>query len=87
MAASRLISTLKNGALSANAKVLTDPKSSEFEKSMERWTDLDKQMPYAIVMPATEDDIVKSVSLNLNHVSVRDTCGGRADNAIVYSSR
>ena len=65
MTVSDLISALQAGALSNDAKVLTNSTTAEFQELMKRWTDVDKQTPFAIVMPATEEDIVKSVSLNL----------------------
>ena len=49
--------------LSDAAKVLTDPSDTEFQELLARWTDIDKKVPFAIVMPASEDDIVKTVSV------------------------
>ena len=51
--------------VSANAKVLSDASAEEFKTSLEHWTDLGHKTPGAIVFPATEEDIVKIVSLRL----------------------
>jgi hypothetical protein len=61
MAVSDLLSTL-HGELSANAKVLVDPTNDEFKVALQRWSDTDKKIPGAIVMVASEEDIVKTVS-------------------------
>ena len=55
-------SILQSLDLSTGAKILTDSSKAEFQKLLARWTDIDKKEPFAIVMPATEDDIVKAVS-------------------------
>lgn len=61
MAVSELLNTL-HGELSANAKVLVDPSNDEFKVTLQRWSDTDKKAPGAIVMVASEEDIVKTVS-------------------------
>jgi hypothetical protein len=61
MAVSELLNTL-HGELSANAKVLVDPTNDEFKVALQRWSDTDKKVPGAIVLVASEEDIVKIVS-------------------------
>jgi len=68
MAISSCISTIA-AELSAGAKILTDSTSEEFKTSIERWTDLDLQVPGAIVVVATENDILKSVCLRFIYIS------------------
>ena len=50
------------GLLSQDAKVLTDSNNDEFKELLRRWSDIDKQIPGAIVLVATEEDVVKTVS-------------------------
>lgn len=59
MAVASMLQTLD---LSAEAKILIDSSETEFQDLLARWTEIDKKVPSAIVMPATEDDIVKTVS-------------------------
>jgi hypothetical protein len=54
------LSELK-GRLSKGAKILTDNKSPEFQKRLERWTDTGKQTPGAIVVITDECDITAAV--------------------------
>jgi hypothetical protein len=61
MAVSELLNTL-HGELSANAKILVDPTNDDFKIALQRWSDTDKKVPGAIVMVASEEDIVKTVS-------------------------
>lgn len=46
------------GALSEGSKILTDKNDQEFKTSLERWSDLDLQVPAAIVKPISEADTV-----------------------------
>jgi hypothetical protein len=48
--------------LSTNALILDDRDSEDFKAALIRWSDVDLQVPAAIVKPATEDDIVVTVS-------------------------
>lgn len=50
-------------SLSSDSKVLSIPEHEEFQESMLRWTDLDLKIPQAIVLPASEEDCHKAVSL------------------------
>ena len=50
-----------NTELSKEAKVHSDPNTKGFKEAHERWTDRDLKFPSAIVVVATEDDIVKTV--------------------------
>ncbi|KAK8006694.1 FAD binding domain-containing protein [Apiospora marii] len=49
--------------LSTDAKLLMKPEAAEFKASMERWSDLDVKVPFAIVQPVEEGDIVVSVQI------------------------
>lgn len=51
------------GALSEGSKILTDRNDQEFKSSLERWSDLDLQVPAAIVKPVSEADTVVIVCL------------------------
>lgn len=53
--------SLKN-ALSPTSEILTDAASPVFQHHLERWTDIDKQTPAAIIVPVSEEDIQKSAS-------------------------
>lgn len=48
--------------LSLKAIILDDQDSDEFKASLVRWSDVDLQVPSAIIKPVTEDDIVATVS-------------------------
>ena len=50
-------------SLSRNAEILTNSKSAEFQKRLERWTDTGKQTPGAIIAIASESDIIETVRL------------------------
>ena len=52
-------------ALSSTSKILTDSTDTIFQELLQRWTDIDKKTPGAIVVPTSEDDILKTVGLNL----------------------
>lgn len=49
------------GELSEGTKILTDHDDQEFKISLERWSNLDLQVPAAIVKPISEADIVTIV--------------------------
>ncbi|KAG7095736.1 hypothetical protein E1B28_006446 [Marasmius oreades] len=49
--------------LSPNAKIVTNETVDEFTELLRRWTDSDKQIPGAIVLVATEEDVVNTVKL------------------------
>jgi hypothetical protein len=62
MAISAFLSAIKQPEeFSASAKVLSDPNSDDFKLAIQRWTNLNLQIPGAIVMVETEDDILKTV--------------------------
>ena len=63
MAVSQFLSVAKT-RLSSEAILLTDASSEEFKQALERWTDLNHKTPGAIVMVATEDDIIETVSIH-----------------------
>ena len=50
------------GSLSDGSKILTDRESLEFQEHAKRWSDIDRYIPAAIVLPRTEADIQKIVS-------------------------
>ncbi|KAL0568747.1 hypothetical protein V5O48_013235 [Marasmius crinis-equi] len=47
--------------LSKDARILTDPNNNEFKELLRRWSDINKQIPGAIVLVATEEDVVNTV--------------------------
>lgn len=47
--------------LSAESQILTDEGSDGFKASMNRWTSCGLKVPFAIVQPATEQDVVTAV--------------------------
>ncbi len=51
------IETLRR-ALSEGSRILTDQNDQEFKTSLERWSDIDLQVPAAIVKPVSETDTV-----------------------------
>jgi hypothetical protein len=51
--------------LSPKAIILDDRDSADFKAALVRWSDVDLQVPAAIIKPATEDDIVVTVSPTL----------------------
>ncbi len=56
-----LISCLE-GKLSSEAQILRDPSSVAFQDSLQRWSNINLQVPGAIIKPATELDAVTAVS-------------------------
>jgi len=60
-----IVEKLLSLKISGRATVLTDPTRAEFQELLARWTDVDKEQPYAIVMPATEDDVLEIVCIPL----------------------
>lgn len=50
------------GNLSAQAKVLTNPNSEEFQQLNLRWSDINRKLPGAIVVAGVEADVVKTVT-------------------------
>ena len=47
--------------LESESDILTDPSHKSFQSLMERWTDVGKQTPSAIVVPCSEQDLEKTV--------------------------
>ena len=47
---------------SKDSRVLTDQHAPEFKPSLERWSNIDLKVPAAIVKPASEEDVVLTVS-------------------------
>jgi hypothetical protein len=45
----------------AHTKILSDPSDEKFKSAIERWTDINLQIPGAIIMIESEDDILKIV--------------------------
>jgi len=54
---------LKASALSSSAQILSDHSDPAFQASMSRWTEINKQIPAAILLPACEEDVQKIVRL------------------------
>ncbi|KAI1407333.1 FAD-binding domain-containing protein [Hypoxylon sp. FL1857] len=57
------IEKLQKVSLSGESKIWTDPSKADFQESLARWTDVDKKEPGAVILPATENDIVEIVRL------------------------
>ena len=55
-----LVADLK-AALSQDAEILTEASDARFQAHLDRWTDLDKQTPAAIILPTSEKDIQRTV--------------------------
>lgn len=49
--------------LSANGRILTDPQDAIFKESLYHWSELNAQIPGAVIKPATEPDVQISVSI------------------------
>lgn len=49
-------------ALASSCQLLTDSESADFRKYAKQWSDIDRQIPAAIVLPTTEEDIQKIVN-------------------------
>lgn len=49
------------GKLSSGSKVLSDQAVPEFRAAMGRWSNIDVKVPFVIVQPADEQDIVSTV--------------------------
>lgn len=49
--------------LSTGARLTMNPAAPDFKASMERWSNLDVKVPFAIVQPAEERDILVSVQV------------------------
>ena len=63
------------GNLSAQAKVLTNPDSEEFQQLIVRWSDIDRKVPGAIVVAGVEEDVVKTVNnILLSHSDAINDC-------------
>ncbi|KAI0172810.1 hypothetical protein GGR52DRAFT_572627 [Hypoxylon sp. FL1284] len=60
MASESFLSSLQS-KLSSESKVLRDAKSEGFEASMGRWSNYNLKTPFAIVQPASENDVVHTV--------------------------
>lgn len=49
------------GAVAADCEILHDPNDARFQQRLARWTDIDRKVPAAIVLPRTEDACLKTV--------------------------
>ncbi|KAJ7817846.1 hypothetical protein B0H14DRAFT_3741148 [Mycena olivaceomarginata] len=50
-------------SISTEAKVLTNRNGTEFQESLQRWSDIALKIPTAIVLVATENDVILTVKL------------------------
>ncbi|KAI2889713.1 CAZyme family AA7 [Aspergillus niger] len=48
-------------AVGADCEILRDPLDAHFQQRLARWTDIDRKVPAAIVLPRTEDGCLKTV--------------------------
>ena len=62
MAVAAQILELK-AVVTSQCQILTDSASPQFQEYAKRWTDIDRQIPAAIVLPTTEEDIQKTVNI------------------------
>ena len=46
---------------SPSCEILNDPANADFQEFSKRWTDIDRKIPAAIVLPREEEDICKIV--------------------------
>ncbi len=60
MIVSTLLTAIK-ADLSKEAQFLSDPTTEDFKLALARWSDNDVKTPGAIVLVATEDDIINTV--------------------------
>ena len=60
MALQGCVQTLRD-VLSKDSAILTDEHDSKFKAAAERWANMSVQTPGAIVMPASEEDVVRTV--------------------------
>ncbi|KAI1134308.1 FAD-binding domain-containing protein [Hypoxylon sp. FL0543] len=63
MGIATFVEKLEKLSLSGDSKIWTDPSKADFQESLARWTDVDKKEPGAVILPATENDIVEIVKL------------------------
>ena len=75
MAIAAQIPNLKTHLTSA-CQILTDSHGTEFQEYAKRWSDINRQIPAAIVLPTTEGDIQKTVS----------SVGPSANPLLIYSA-
>ncbi|KAI5859276.1 FAD-binding domain-containing protein [Durotheca rogersii] len=47
--------------LSPSSKILRDEKSPDFTATLDRWSNYDVKIPFAIVQPASEEDVIHAV--------------------------
>ena len=51
--------------LGSSSEILTDPEDIQFRDLIKRWTDIDLQIPAAIVLPTSEVDCQKAVRIEI----------------------
>lgn len=61
MTVAALINKLSGLSLASGTRILVDASKDEFNESMVRWTDMDKEQPSAVIMPVSEEDAEKIV--------------------------
>lgn len=49
------------GAVAGDCEILHDSNDGRFQQRLARWTDIDRKVPAAIVLPRTENDCLKTV--------------------------
>ena len=60
MAVLEFISLLRE-SLSSDSEILQDPANPDFQERLQRWTDINRQEPAAIILPSSEGECLKSV--------------------------
>lgn len=61
MAVLEHIPSLRN-SLSSASEILVDSSSSDFQERLQRWTDINREEPAAIILPSSESDCLQTVS-------------------------
>jgi hypothetical protein len=61
MSIASFVSSLKH-QVSSKTQILTDPENPDFKTCLERWSNVDIQVPGAIICPATQSDVEIIVS-------------------------
>lgn len=50
-------------SLSSASEILVDPFSPDFQEHLKRWTDINREEPAAIILPSSESECLKVVSV------------------------
>ena len=74
------------GVVAPDCDILTDPAETRFHELAKRWADTEGQIPGAIVLPRTEEDIQTIVSWAIrSSIPFVPKCGGHSSWSILSS--